>query len=328
VTRRRALLEAGAAAIALAPLRAKSQAGTRKVVIGLLGLGSRESLSVGHVPFEEALHALGYVEGRNATIERRYADGHADRLATLAGDLVGLRPDVLVAGSNPEISALRSRTATIPIVMAVPADPVGAGHVASLGRPGGNVTGLTASAGVAIYGKRLELLKEIVPGLRRVAVLLVPTDVSAELLADLERSAAVLGLTLAVTRLRTFDDYDAAFASVLEARAGALFVIGGSLVGLGRSRIVDFASRHRMPAIYALKEFAHAGLLLTYGFNLVENYRRAAVFVDKILRGAKPADLPVEQPVRFELVLNLKTAKAIGVRIPQSVLLRADEVIE
>ena len=255
--------------------------------------------------------------------ERRYADGRLERLPDLAAELVRLRVDVIITGSNVHVAAAQRATATIPIVMVAAGDPVGAGFIASLARPGGNITGFSADASREIVGKNLALLKEIVPSLSRVGVVGRSSQRGA-----LEAAARQLNVALEVVDIRSPEDFESAFAAMVGKRVGAVVLGAGPLTYMRRQQIADLALTHRLPAITTLNEFAPAGLLMTYGTNLPDLYRRAASYVAKILRGAKPAELPVEQPTKFELVINLKTAKALGLTIPQSLLLRADEVIQ
>jgi len=258
--------------------------------------------------------------------ERRYADGRLERLPDLAAELVRLRVDVIVTGTNIHVAAAQRATATIPIVMVAAEDPVGAGFIASLARPGGNITGLSSDASREIQAKNLALLKEIAPRLSRVGLL--GQVLSQDGFAALEAAARQLNVTLEVVDIRSPDDFEGAFAAMVGKQVGAVIVGGGPLTYMRRQQIADLALKHRLPAIQVLNEFAQAGLLMSYGPNLPDMYRRAARYVDKILRGAMPADLPVEQPTKFELVINLRTAKALGLTIPQSLLLRADEVIQ
>ena len=279
---------------------------------------------------EESLRELGYVEGRNLVVERRFAAFKYDRLPDLAAELVRLKPDLIVAGSSPGVAAaLKQATTTVPIVIVGAIDPVGTGLVTSLARPGGNITGLSISTGPEFLAKQLEILYEIVPKLSRVAILRQTGRTSAESeSAALESAARKLGPTILFADVRTSNDIEGAFATMTRNRAGAFLILGGGLTYASRQQIADLAVQHRLPGIHLLREYAEAGLLLTYGPNVEALWRRAAIYVDKILKGAKPADLPVEQPTKFELVINLKTAKALGITIPQSILYRADEVIE
>jgi putative ABC transport system substrate-binding protein len=268
---------------------------------------------------------LGYVEGQNILIEGRYYGDRSERLPALAAELVRLKVDVIVAGAPPAPEAAQRATATIPIVMANHPDPVGSGLVASLARPGGNVTGLS-SLTPELVGKRLQLLKEAVPGISRVAVLSNPTIPTVRLdLRAAEVAARSLKVQLQVLEARAPSDF--ASAAMTKDRAGALIVLGGPMFFGHRTRIVELAAQSRLPAMYGQKEYAEAGGLMAYGVNTRESFGRAATYVDKIPKGAKPGDLPIEQPTKFDFVVNLKTAKALGLTIPPSLLLRADEVI-
>jgi len=323
--RRRFILGATAALVA-APLAAEAQQAGKRVSIGFLLLTTSEPFEPLFRAFDEGLREYGYVEGQNVIFERRYADGRLERLPDLAAELVRLRVDVIVAGGNSSIAAAKQATATIPIVMGNAVDPIGAGFVASLASPGGNITGLSNAAGPEILGKRLEILKEIVPRLSRVAIL-QQAESGADL-AALQGVARQLSVTLEAVGIRTPDDIDGAFAAMNAIRPDALIVVGGPVTFMRRQQIADLALKHGLPTILALAEYAHAGLLATYGPSLPALWRRAATYVDKILKGAKPADLPVEQPTKFELIINLTTAKALGLEISPSLLARADEVIE
>ena len=305
---------------------AYGQPAVRVYRIGFLTAGSAEQTAPLFRALDEGLRDLGYIEGRNIAFERRYADGRMERLPDLAADLVRLRVDVMVSGSNPITAAAKRATTTIPIVMISVLDPVGSGFVASLARPGGNITGVSIDASAEIHAKFLGLLAEIVPGLSRVGVLR-PADYGSFGFAQLEAAARKRNVALDVVEIRSLDQLEGAFATMAGKRVGAVVVVG-SLFYLRRQQLADLALRHRLPAIHSLKDYAQVGLLLTYGPNLQELYRQAAGYVARILRGAGPADLPVEQPTKFELVINLRTAKALGLTIPQSVLLRADEVIQ
>ena len=278
-----------------------------------------------------ALREIGYIEGQNIAIEYRYGEGKRDRLPELAAELVRLKVDIIVvAGGDPLIRAAKNATKTIPIVMVgVGIDPVEAGFVESLARPGGNVTGLT-NLSRELGGKRLELLKEAVPKLARVAVLYDPAlPVSVrEVKEVLPVAARALGLTLQPWEVRAADDFEKVFAALSKERPDGLYVPAGPLMTANEKRIVGFALKSRLPSMYGSREAVDAGGLMYYGADLADSYRRVAYFVDRILKGAKPADLPVEQPTKFELVINLKTAKQIGLTIPQSVLYRADRVIK
>ena len=277
-----------------------------------------------------ALRERGYIEGQNIATEYRYADGKLDRLPDLAAELVRLRVDIIVAaGTDRVVREAKNATKTIPIVMGGGAGPVEAGLVESLARPGGNVTGIS-NLGSELGGKRLELLKEAVPKVGRVAVLYDPAIPSTVL--DVKEAlpvvARALGLTLQPWEIRSADDFDRVFASMDKQRPDGLYVASGPLIRPNRKRIAGFTLKNRLPSMYYNREFVNAGGLMSYGADLADSYRRVAYYVDKILKGAKPADLPVEQPTKFELVINLKTAKQIGLEIPQRVLARADKVIK
>jgi ABC-type uncharacterized transport system substrate-binding protein len=279
--------------------------------------------------FLQGLRELGYVEGQNLIMERRYAGERAERLPDLATELVRLPVDVLVTGSGePVVRVLQHATSTIPIVMAVSADPVGAGLVVSLARPGGNITGLSIMAPEG-GRKRLEFLKEAVPQAARVAVLWNTASRGKESeWQETQGAAGALGVTLHAVEVRGPDDFDGAFAAIARERPDALLTFSDPLTLNHQRQIVDFATQHRLPLVSEVKEFAEAGGLMTYGASLPALTRRAAYYVDRILKGAKPADLPVEQPTKFELVLNLKTAQALGITMPPSLLILADEVIK
>jgi putative tryptophan/tyrosine transport system substrate-binding protein len=277
-----------------------------------------------------ALRELGYMEGQNIAFEYRYAAGKLDRFPELAAELVRLKVDIIVvAGGNTLIRAAKNATKTIPIVMAGAApDPVEAGFVESLARPGGNVTGLALLVS-ELAGKRLELFKEAVPKLARVAVLYDPAlPPNVVQLKEVQAAAPALGLTIQPWEVRVTDDFDRVFAALNKQRPDGLYVIAGRLVTTNRKRIVGFALKSRLPSMYSSRDTVDAGGLIYYGADLADSYRRIAYFVDRILKGAKPADLPVEQPTKFELVINLKTAKQIALTIPQSMLYRADKVIK
>ncbi len=308
-----------------APLAADAQRASRLYRVGYLSPDSGPSLY--SEAFKQGLRDLGWVEGRDIAVEYGWAGERRERLADLAAELVRLKVDVILAATTPAALAAKKMTKTIPIVIPVANDPVGTGLVESLARPGGNVTGSSLLAH-EITTKRLELLKEVAPGIARMAALVNPTHPgSVAELKEVEVAARVLGLQLQVLKVRNPFDLDSAFSAVTRERAEGLIVLFDRLFVTEATRIADLAAKHRVPAIHFTKEFANAGGLMAYGANIPDLYRRAAIYVDKILKGAKPADLPVEQPTRFELVINLKTAKALGLTIPQSVLIRADEVI-
>jgi putative ABC transport system substrate-binding protein len=278
--------------------------------------------------FRQGLKEFGYEEGRNLKLEIRNVDGKVDRLAQLAAELVQLKVDVIVALEPPAMLAARDATKTIPIVMRSTDDPVEAGFVASLARPGGNITGVT-SISSELYGKRLELLKETMPAISRVAVLWNPGfPAGAVNFKEMEAAAKPLGLQLQSVEARRQDDFAGALRAAIGKHAQGLITLRNPLIVADRKRIADLATKHRLPAIYDDRDFVEIGGLMSYGANLTDLYHRAAMYVDKILKGAKPADLPVEQPTKFEFVINLKAAKLIGVTIPPNVLARADKVIK
>jgi len=285
----------------------------------------------GHITkaLDDGLRKLGYVEGRNVVFERRFAEGRQERLPALAAELVQLKVDVLVTGSNPVIAAVKQVTATIPIVMAVSRDPVGSGFITSLARPGGNITGLANDAAPEMIGKNLELLKEAAPRVSRVAFLWNPAPPGARSTKSVVESAArSLGLEFQSVEVRGRNDLEGAFAAMVRERTNGVVVAQDPVMFDARRQVVLLAAKNRLPAVYGLKEFAETGGLMSYGVNLADQFRRAATYVDKILKGAKPGDLPVEQATKFEVVINLKAAKALGLTIPPSLLLRVDQVIE
>jgi putative ABC transport system substrate-binding protein len=313
-----------------APLSAEAQQATKVARIGYLATNLAGNPH-GREAVRQGLRDLGYVEGRNVVIEYRDAEGKLERLPALAAELVALKVDVIVTASTAAALAAKQATRTLPIVFAVAADPVADGLVTSLARPGGNVTGLSLLF-PELVGKGLEHLKRAVPRVSRVAVLWQPGTygerTEKDLLKEAEVAARALGVRLQVVEARSPADFDRAFSDMTRARAGALTVLGGGMFFGERRRLVDLAAKNRLPAVYPQREYVDAGGLMAYGPSLADMYRRAATYVDKILKGAKPADLPVEQPSKFELVINLKTAKALGLTIPPSVLGRADQVIE
>jgi putative tryptophan/tyrosine transport system substrate-binding protein len=278
--------------------------------------------------FIQGLTALGYVDGRNITIHFLSAEGQYDRFPALAAECVRLKPDIIVAYTTPGALAAKQSTATIPIVVGPVSDPVGTGIVASLARPGGNVTGQTVMAS-GLSSKRLQLLKEAVPELSRVAVLSLLTDANATLqVQEIEQAAGSMGLRLQNRGIRTADDLPAAFGAAAKDGAQGLLTTVATFFIIHRARIVELAAKHRLPAMYPVRDFVDSGGLMSYGPETLSLYRQTPVHVDKILKGAKPADLPIEQPTKFELVINLKTTKALGLTIPPSLLGRADDVIQ
>ena len=326
--RRHLVMALGAAALSPRSLLAQTQAPATIRRIGLLSLFSAAETALWHQALHQGLRDLGWVEGRNIRVEYRYSEGKDDRLPDLAAELVRLKVDLIVASSTPEAVAVRKATRDIPIVMVVPGDPVGTGLVESLARPGGNITGLTTMS-PQLAGKRLELLKEIVPSLSRVGVLWNPQGPAAEAqLKESQPAARQLGLQLHTLQVRSRDELDKAFEEAIRARIGALVVFAGSVIKSNMKGIADFAIKSRLPSIFQYSYFPEAGGLVAYGPDRPDLYRRSAAYVDKIFKGAKPGELPIEQPTKFELVVNLKTAKAIGLTIPKAILVRADRVIE
>jgi putative ABC transport system substrate-binding protein len=291
-------------------------------------LSARRASNVGQETIVRMLRDLGYVEGKNVAFEYRFADNNLDRLPALADELVRLKVDVLLTAGTPGALALKKATRTIPIVFLDVTDPVAAGLVDSLARPGGNLTGFSSIEAV-LAGKRLELLKETVSKLSRVAVLWDPRNPgSTQEWKESQRAARELGLQLHSMEVSSADKYEDAFKEAIRARIGALAVLSNPLASSNQERITELAARNRLPAVYVQGSFITSGGLMSYGPDRTERYRRAAVFVDKILKGTKPADLPVEQPTKFEFIINLKAAKQIGLTIPPNVLARADKVIK
>jgi putative ABC transport system substrate-binding protein len=328
---RRGFLGVTALGLLVRPRAAEAQAPARVFRIGLLGGSPPTSPEAAHVwaAFFQGLRELGYVEGRNVVIEGRWYGDNIERLPALAAELVRLPVDVIVAGAAPAPEAARRATSTIPIVLSNHSDPVASGLVASLARPGGNVTG-SSIALREVIGKQLQLLKEVVPGLQRIAVLTNPDLLGHELdVRELDIAARALAVGTHLLTARGPGAFADAFAAATKERVGALFILrGGSMFFAHRGRLAELAARSRLPAMSPLREYVQAGGLMSYGVDVRDTFRRAASYVDRILRGAKPADLPVEQPTKFELVINLKTAKTLGLTIPPAVLARADQVIE
>jgi putative ABC transport system substrate-binding protein len=278
--------------------------------------------------FRQGLRELGYVEGKSFTIESRYAEGKLGRLPQLAGELARLQPDVIVAGGSTAIRAAKNATKLVPIVMAHGSDPVALGYVASLARPGGNITGLTHLA-PELGGKRLELLKAMIAQLAHVAVLTDPgTGGHGPQMKELEVAAPALGLQLQAVEIRAPNELESAFSAIMAGRAGAFIGLQQPTLDRLRQRIVDLAAKNRLPGMYPNDEYVESGGLMSYAADIVAMFRRSAVYVDKLLKGANPAELPVEQPTKFELVINLKAAKQIGLTIPPNVLARADKVLK
>ncbi len=330
MTTRREFIGTLAGGLLTAPLAADAQQAAKIARIGYLAT-NLAAASYQPEAFRQGLRDLGHVEGRNVVIEYRDAEGKLERLPALAAELVALKVDVIVAPPTLAAVAAKQAIKTIPIVFAVATDPVGSGLVTSLARPGGNVTGLS-SFGPELVGKCLELLKQAVPGVSRVAVLWQPDahgeHTQKDMLKEAEVAARAQGERLQVVEARGPANFDRAFSDMTRARAGALTVLPSTMFFIERRRLVALAAKHRLPAVYPSREFVDAGGLMAYGSDLADMLRRTATYVDKILKGAKPGDLPVEQPTKFELVINLKAAKALGLTIPPSMLGRADEVVE
>jgi ABC-type uncharacterized transport system substrate-binding protein len=316
-----------AAVIACAAVIAYVQTSSRMPKLGILWGVDANSPTL--QAFRQALRELGWHEGRNITIEHRYADGHAERLPQLAKELVAMRVDVIAAGPTPPAIAARDATASIPIVMLGAADPVALGLVQSLARPGGNVTGLSWSVNLEIIGKELEVLREALPQAKVVAILWNSSNPAQPIaVKEVQNFAASTGLRLVLIDARNADEIERAYATMASERVDAVLVVADGLFATHRKRIAELEARHRLPSIHGLRSHVDAGGLIYYGPDLTAVYRRGAYYVDRILQGAKPADLPVEQPAKYDLVVNLKTAKALGLSMPRSLLVRADGVIE
>ena len=314
--------------VTVTPLAVKAQQTRKMPRIGVLAVGIPTMYAARYEAFRQGLRELGYIEGQTIVIEYRYAEGKSERLAELAAELVRLNVDVIVASSAPETGAVKRATTSIPVVFGLHGDPVGTGHVASLAKPGGNITGMATMA-PDLSGKRLELLQEAFPKIVRVAVLWNPANpAKAEDWRETQGAARALGLTLQTAGVRGSDDFASAFAAMTTQRPDAFLTLDDPLILQSRTSVVAFATKQRLPVIYPQREYTDAGGLMSYGPSISDMFRRAATYVDKILKGARPADLPVEQPTKFELVINLKTAKALGLTIPPSLLGRADQVIE
>jgi putative tryptophan/tyrosine transport system substrate-binding protein len=327
VIRRREFITLLGGAAAAWPLSARAQQPAKLPIIGFLVSGTPTSHGQWVAAFVQRLRELGWIEGRTIAIEVRWAEGRSERLAEIATEFVRLKVDVIVTHSAAPVLAAKQASSVIPIVFAVAGDPVSTGLVASLARPGGNVTGLSVQQ-TDLAGKRLELLREVVPGLRRLAIMTnVDAPAAVQEMGEVQAAARTLGLNVATFEIRRAEDIALAFEA-LKGRADPLYVCNDPLVNTNRIRINTLANTARLPTIFGFRELVEAGGLMSYGPNLPDLFRRAADLVDKILRGAKPADIPVEQPIKFDLVINLTTAKALGLEIPPSLLARADEVIE
>ena len=316
----------GGAAVAW-PLAARAQQAGKLPTIGFLGQSTRSAASEWVAAFVQRLRELGWMEGRTITIEYRWSEGREERFAEIAAELVRLKVDVILTSGTPEVLAAKQATSVIPIVFATAGDPVGNGLIASLARPGGNVTGMSLQSNDTA-GKRVELLREVVPSLRRLAILAnVGNPFSVLELGEAQAAARTLGLEVDTLEIRRPEDIAPAFEA-LKGRAQALYVCTDGLVNANRIRINTLALSVRLPTMHGYRDYVEAGGLMSYGANLPDLFRRSADYVDKILRGAKPGDIPVEQPTKFDLVVNLTTAKALGLDVPPTLLARADEVIE
>jgi putative ABC transport system substrate-binding protein len=325
--RRRHFLGLLVGAMAVSPHTARAQQPGRIPMAGFLGAGSPSSHGKWAATFVQRLRELNWIEGRTVTIEYRWAEGRPERAAEIAAEFVRLKVDVIVVSGTALIIAAKQATSVIPIVFAAAGDPVGTGLVPSLARPGGNVTGLSIQA-TDVSGKRLELIREVVPGLRRLGLVgNVSSPIAVLEMREVEAAARTLGLEIALAEVRRADDVVSALEG-LKGRADALYVANDPLIDANRTRILTLALTARLPTIYGNREHVDAGGLMSYGPNFPDLFRRAGDYVDKILRGAKPAELPVEQPTKFDLVINLTTAKALGLKIPETFLLRANEVLE
>src|SRR5262245_21808174 len=310
------------------PLATEAQQPARVPVVAYFSPTSDASRGPAFLSFKQGLREMGWVEGQNISVESRWAENNYDRLPALAADLVRLKVDVIVTGGVPAIRAAQQATRTIPIVMGLVEDPVASGLVASLGRPGGNITGLSMMA-PDLVGKQMELLKGVVPKVSRMALLWNPANPGNILQSrEAESAARALEVQLQALEVRSPEEIAGAFAAMARERAGALVVLQDATLTNQARKIAEFAAEGSLPAMYARREQPDVGGLMSYGPSIPEMFRRAATFVDKILKEAKPADLPVEQPTKFELVINLKTAKALGLTSPQSILTRADEIIQ
>jgi putative ABC transport system substrate-binding protein len=327
---RRAFVGTLAGALLAAPLAAEAQQAAGNVYrVGYLSAGSQESNEHLIQAFLRGLRERGWIEGQDLIVERRWAEGKNERLPALAAELVQRKVDVIVAAAEPAALAARYATSSVPIVILLVGDPVGSKLVASLARPEGNVTGMTFTPTLKILGKRLALLKEVVPHASRIAILSKPANPSHALeLREVEAAARPLRLQLHRLEVRSPEEFDSVFAAMVRERPDGLLVLVDSMFGMHRTRLADLAAKHRLPTMHGVREFVEAGGLMAYGVNLVDYVQGAASYVDKILKGAKPADLPIGQPTKFELVINLKTAKALGLTLPPSLLQRADQVIE
>ena len=325
VTRRRVVIALGAGAIApLAPLAAFAQQ-QRVYRVGVLAGGTSETSRRSVDAVVDGLRNFGYVEGKNVSIEKRFADGHLDRLPALAADLVQQKVDVIVALGGAHARAAKQATATVPIVFASLSDPIGQGLTASFARPGGNITGIS-TMGADVSAKRLQLLKEAFPKISRVAVFVAP-DSAAGQITEVQRGAKVLGIEVLLSELQRLEEFEQRSAQLRKWRADSMLVLESNRNFFNRKLLVELAAKMRLPALFGSKQYADAGGLMSYGANYEAQYRYAATFVSKILKGAKPADLPVEQATEFELAINMKTAKTLGFKFPNSILAQVTKVI-
>ena len=326
MTRRLVLGALGAGAFIAGSRLAIGQQQTKIARIGILYFGSAKDADPGVALFRKRLAELGFVDGKTIVIEERFAEGNTTRLNELARDLVASKPDIIVTPSVAPTIAARQATTTIPIVMVHAGNPIGAGLISSLARPAGNVTGTT---NMLLGGKQVEAIRELVPRVTKLGILINPKNVgTAVVLANMTDAARNFGIRLVVAEVTRAEDFPNAFTALRNARLDGLLVMVEAVIATNRAQVLDFAASNRLPAAYDSAEIVREGGLISYGPLLLEQYALAAVYVDKILKGAKPGDLPVQQPTKFELVINLKTAKALGLTIPQSLLLRADEVIQ
>jgi putative ABC transport system substrate-binding protein len=312
-----------------APLAAQAQQAGKVYRVGWLSAGSGESNQPTDQAFLHGLSVRGWIEGQNVIVERRWANGRSERLPALAAELVQRKVDVIVAVAEAAARAAKESTKSVPVVMLLVADPVGSKLVASLARPGGNVTGMTFTPTLELLGKRLALLKEAIPHASRVAILSNPANPShVRELRAAQAAAGPLGLQLHRLEARSPEEFDRVFAAMRRERADGLLILVDSMFSIHRTRLAELAATYHLPTLYGIREFVVAGGLMAYGVNIVDYVDGAAFYVDKILKGARPGDLPVQQPTKIELVINLKTARSLGLTVPPSLLLRADRVIE
>ena len=324
MTSRRQFLVAMGAGVSLAPLAADAQTAAKIPRVGILAAAPGPHWDA----FQHGLRNLGYMEGRNIALEYRFAEGRNERLPALAAEFIRLRVDIIVTEGTPAAQAAKKATGTIPIVMAIVGDPVGLGLVTNLARPGGNITG-SSSLAPDLSAKQTELLKEVVPSLTRLAVLRNPVNpVTGLALKGIETAARVLRIHLIFVEARGRDEFEKSFSTIVSERADGLLVVADPTFDAEQKWLADFASKNRLPALYNKTLFVEAGGLMAYGARYSDFFGRAALYVDKIIKGAKPGNLPIEQPTKFELFVNMKTAKALGIKIPNSILVRADKVIE